>query len=463
MYVNAYGVTKWHPTTVSVSWDGGATWAANQTVNDGNSVFNFTNATTWTVAKTSNANFAVRIASGTGDAIDSIQAQIYYQYAIPTLYTPVNESTISTPTISFTWDNTSSGYQLQITNDSTFATTTVDISQGVRNYTTALPYPYLYFWRVRDSILGEYSDWSNVSKFTLNGDGTTIINGLVYEIISGIETPVGNARVIIQDNYSTWTNEIITSSGGYYSFSNLSNTTTYLIRATRADLYSNSMLYYVTTRLGTTTTQDIYMERCVNSQDCLLGTIDQNIMFQSYNASTHVTAFLSGYTAKIYEGAAVVPIYTMTTDSYGTITARLTTGTRYRLSLDNGDGINLIEADQQYIYPRIDGIVITIEVGTAGVITYPTNTSVTNTTNRSGSTGCGITCYNSSYLTSTTGVGPLGQGVLTSLIVWIVYGAGGAVTVLFTVAILAWLGILSWYVVFLFVLTGMSIYVLKEM
>jgi len=179
----------------------------------------------------------------------------------------------------------------------------------------------------------------------------------------------------------------------------------------------------------------------------------------SYNGS-----LFRGYTVNIYEGDAVVPTYTMFTDRYGMVVARLTEGTRYRLSLHTGDGVNLItDAEDRYIYPRIEGIQITIGEYTGTPTNYTTPTNRTNVTDRHGTQGGGISAMNTSYLTSNAGIGALGQGVLTSMIVWIVYGAGGPLTVLFTTAILAWLGIITWAMLFLFLMTGISIYVLKEM
>lgn len=560
--VNIGGIVVGSQLLVGVSWDGGATWSANQSANgntppnydDASYVLNFTASTVWNISKTTNSNFIIRVSGLSSNSIDYAQANVSYYYPAPILTYPTNVSTVNSGNINFTWTGVAPPYRLVIgegsisnevintsvsglyslqslsvnktyywkvaNSDSNYSSvysfetlltlfTPVNASAILKSYpplTADVNFTWAggfdkynivvakdanfnlisvdktisnnyslepleagnYWWKVRpyNETTVSYGNYSNTFNFTLTNTqivSGTNIQGTVYEVIAGTITPISNARVFISNNESTWSSDMVTGSNGYFLFSNLANGT-YNLRATRTDLYQNSVLYYVTTMYGNTTTQNILMEKCTSSQDCYFGTIDQSIMFQSYNATTHVTSFLSGYTVNIYEGDAVVPLYTLTTDQYGVVVVRLTTGTRYRLSIHTGDGVNLIaNLLDRYIYPRGEGIVITIETGTDGVITYPTNTTVTNTTERHGSTGCGISCYNSSYLTSTTGIGALGQGVLTSLVVWIVYGAGGAVTVLFTVGILAWLGIISWYMVFLFVVTGMSIYILKEM
>ena len=388
------------------------------------------------------------------------------------LSTPANGSThyFNYPPIatsfSFIWSATESStvnYNLLVAKDANFNIISSDTTfSGTTKTLSLMDGQYWYKVRpyyIETSTYGAYTpawNFTLISNITATGTG---IHGVVYEMVAGEVTPISNARVYIYNNLSTWSSETITGSNGYFLFTGLTGNTTYYLRATQSALYQDSVPYYVTTGAGTWTTQNILLSKCTSSQNCYFGTVAQSITFMSYNGS-----LFRGYTVNIYEGDAVVPTYTMFTDRYGMVVARLTEGTRYRLSLHTGDGVNLItDAEDRYIYPRIEGIQITIGEYTGTPTNYTTPTNRTNVTDRHGTQGGGISAMNTSYLTSNAGIGALGQGVLTSMIVWIVYGAGGPLTVLFTTAILAWLGIITWAMLFLFLMTGISIYVLKEM
>jgi len=52
---------------------------------------------------------------------------------------------------------------------------------------------------------------------------------------------------------------------------------------------------------------------------------------------------------------------------------------------------------------------------------------------------------------------------MVGFINWIVVGAGGPLTAIFSTAMLAYLGIVSWNMVFYFIITGVSLYIIMEM
>jgi hypothetical protein len=88
-----------------------------------------------------------------------------------------------------------------------------------------------------------------------------------------------------------------------------------------------------------------------------------------------------------------------------------------------------------------------------------TNYTITYTDNTS--TPWSIQNLTNASLNSTIGVGSTGQGILAGIITWIVVGAGGTVTAFAVLAIMAWLGIITWIMLLFCVMTGISLFVLR--
>ncbi len=444
-----------------------------------------TNNTTNYYFKTNGSINQMRVGAGSPysggvlyiDGVNYGTSAYMYIYGYPqniTLFSPANQSTLSknypplTETIFFNWSNSAEdNYNLKISKDINFNLLAVD-TVTTNNYSVQSLEAGNYWWKVKyyNATSGTYGNYSNVYNFTLTNTQTTSgtgIQGTVYELVDGVITPISNARVYIYNNLSTGSSEMTTGSNGYYLFTGLTNNTTYFLRATKSAQYTDSVPYYITTGSGTTSTQDILLEKCQSGDTCFYGQVTPRIYFIYQNATN--TTFMSGYPVRIFVGNEVLPLYTLTTDSDGMVSPRLAVGTRYRFeiyAIGTSSPTLITNLLDSYKTATSDDIVFYIG-SLNGTIPLPSapDTNATNVTNRS--TGGGLAQITNATLTSTTGIGVLGQGVLVSFITWIVAGAGGPLTVLFTCSILAYMGILTWTTMFLFVITSASIYILKEM
>ena len=258
---------------------------------------------------------------------------------MPILYTPLDDSAQYktypplTTTINFTWQymdlQTSN---ILIAKDSNFNLISVNTITS-NNYSAQSLEAGNYWWKVRyySSTSGTYGNYSDTSNFTLinNVSATgTGIHGVVYELINGVQTPISNARVIVRNEVLNWTSEQSTGTNGYYLFSNLTNSTTYNLYATRSDVYKDSVAYYVATGTGTISTQNILLERCYSGFDCFYN--------QAYVKFT-VKNMMFGWTysdvaISVYEGDGIVAVNTGTTKSDGSVTFLLKKDQEYRIT-----------------------------------------------------------------------------------------------------------------------------------
>lgn len=362
-------------------------------------------------------------------------------------------------TTNFWWGAISdSGWQVEIAKDYGFNLLVKDETILGNTTTASTLVGQTYYWRLTNlsdsEISGPYS-FSVVGNTTATG---TAIHGVIYEIVAGIYTPIDGASVYIQHSAANWSSQMVTGSNGYFIFPSLYNSTTYYLRATKSDLYQDSVTYYITTGTGTTSTQNILLEKCASSYDCYFGTVEQNIFFMYSNGTA-----LKGYTVNIYKGDSATPTYTLVTDRDGAVAARLTSGELYRLEILSG-GINMItDSEDQYFYPSDISLEIVVDNITWAEKTATVPTNMTNFTSVNGTWQGGLSGYNNTYLESVTGLGPLGQSVMVGILNWIIVGAGGPLTAIFTTSMLAWLGIVSWNMVFYFIITGVSLYIIMEM
>ncbi|HPP40322.1 MAG TPA: right-handed parallel beta-helix repeat-containing protein, partial [Candidatus Kapabacteria bacterium] len=91
------------------------------------------------------------------------------QLLAPTLQTPANLATNVTINPTLTWDAypTATGYKIQVSTSSTFATTIVNETvSGTSRSLSNLQYLTTYYWRVKSVRGSEESDWSAVWSFT---------------------------------------------------------------------------------------------------------------------------------------------------------------------------------------------------------------------------------------------------------------------------------------------------------
>lgn len=418
---------------------------------------NFTNSTNATVDETIIYNYVRNTSERTAD----------YQRFHPVPAYPVGGITISgtypplTSTINFTWHDTEYlADRLTIAEDSGFNIIAHD-SYYSTDYALVELEAGTYYWKVQqyDSTNGTFGDTSAAQTFTLtstavSSDGTTGINGIIYEVTpSGSKIPLSGAQVFIYN--STWSSAAITGSNGYYIFSGLANESLYSLKATKND-YLDSNIELVTTVNGTWITKDIQLQKCLSGFTCFYTQEYQDIIVKWDNGTA-----IYGATVNIYKDNEVVTTSTTTTDSYGYTRVLLTKDQRYRITVTKAEeGVSHTE----YFYPITAPYIIEI-----GIIAYatPTATPFSNVTSYNVTYDQNHTWavqnFTSSYLNSSIGLGMLGQGTLAGIVNWLVVGAGGWLATIFTSAVMAYLGVMSWVTILFFALTAISLHVLTRM
>jgi len=369
--VNIGGIVVGSQLVVGVSWDGGATWSSNQSANgntppdysDAAYVLNFTSATTWTPAKTSNSTFIVRVINivpSTG-SIDYVQANITHIYTSPILFSPTNASAqtksyppLTTP-INFTWSyNTVLNSNLLIAKDSNFDLISVNTITS-NNYSIQSLEAGNYWWKVcyYNSTSGTCGDYSNVFNFTLTNNVSTTgtgIHGVVYEL-NGAQTPLSDATVYIQHSAGNWSSQMTTGSNGYYLFSNLTNNTIYYVYAVKKD-YQNSATEFITTGAGTVTARDIFL-RPTEPTD--FESDKQYVKFSARWLWCLFNCNIEGATISAYNYGDVIAYASGVTDSTGSVSYRLYKTQRYRVTVVNASAgisqeMTLYPKDSEYVF-----------------------------------------------------------------------------------------------------------------
>jgi len=295
---------------------------------------------TWSGSKTIPANVQLFFRVFASDYIVNISSPVVSIRDL-TLSSPANQS-ISyfnypplTSNVLFSWSATNSSvvnYNLVVAKDINFDLGVSDTTFSGTTKTLSLP-SGSYFWKVRPYYLstGLHGTYTPTWNFTLisNVSATgTGIHGVVYELINGVQTPVSNARVIVRNEVLNWTSEQSTGSNGYFLFSNLTNSTTYNLYATRSDVYKDSVVYYVTTGTGTISTQNILLERCYSGFDCFY-----NQAYVKFTVKNMMFGWTySGVAISVYEGDGIVAVNTGTTKSDGSVTFLLKKDQEYRIT-----------------------------------------------------------------------------------------------------------------------------------
>ncbi|MFA6887828.1 MAG: LamG-like jellyroll fold domain-containing protein, partial [Fermentimonas sp.] len=186
----------------------------------------------------------------------------FYNYPI----FPSNNTAISvtypplTNEITLRWNKIPgvSKYKLEIAKDPQFYTI-VKLQEIDTNYSTVNLEDDKYYWRVTPYFVesGSYGLVSDVFNFEF--DPTTVeyetpsIQGTVYQTVE--DTPAGVANVNIYITNGTWSSNFITSSTGYYFFTDVVIGSIYQVYATKEE-YTDSSVYYVNAT-GNVTVQDI--------------------------------------------------------------------------------------------------------------------------------------------------------------------------------------------------------------
>ena len=363
-----------------------------------------------------------------------------------------------TKNVTFEWENTQNNYVRFLVSDTSNMGHIVYESfvLGASTYVplTGASTGTKYYWYIQDynTATGIYGLTSPISNFTLYSNSTinNSIQGIVYEYIGTVRTPISGALVTLYNN--SWSSSVITGSNGYYIFIGLSNTT-YTILASKTD-YDNSLILPVTIPLNSV--NDIELKKCTTNYNCFYTQEYQTMKVYYKNGYTPV----AGALVKLYDAdAPLFPHAITTTDSTGYARVLLGKDVLYNVVITIGN----FSASLMLNTDDTDWIII---IGLAGSpvpsYTPPPNNSQRHLVNGSSNySNVSFFKYSGDYLNSSIGLGSYGQGILVGLINWIVVGAGGIVTCAFVSAMLAYNGIISWVTVIFFVLTGVSLWVIK--
>lgn len=351
-------------------------------------------------------------------------------------------------------------------------------------------------------------------------NGTSIVEGMTVDY--PLHQAVGSATVNLYN--ATWSNTTTSNAFGYYQFnlSELVNGT-YTVNATLSG-YDNSSEYSITIVKNESTVQNIVLNQAkllilttvdsitgnpilnftasVNGMTTTVGDgdaefylywglytvtatstsyysssenvlVDQNrsveisltpIVTKYYDPRHYVEFILTALNGtrypnvevNVYIGDSVTALHTNTTDTLGSVVFELDQDVKYRLTfIDATLGINeeieVFPIDVRY-YVYIDES-ITFDPG--NVSTNLTNYTVNYTTRP-----WSLQNLTSAEVNSTIGLGLLGQGIVASIVMWVVVGAGGPAVGIIAVSGMAMLGIVSWIMVLFCGMTTVSLYIL---
>lgn len=171
---------------LTVSWDGGTSWSANQssTLTTSKATYwdNFTSATTWTIAKVNDTNFKVRVDSTTTGDIDTISldwlpAEVTYDaIGAPTSFSATSRTSSS---IALSWakgayaDNTSVRYRTDQyptgTGDGTSAYNGTGTSTNITGLSNGQIY-YIRAWSYNNAEAAYSSSYAQLTDYTLPGN-----------------------------------------------------------------------------------------------------------------------------------------------------------------------------------------------------------------------------------------------------------------------------------------------------
>lgn len=222
------------------------------------------------------------------------------------LTSPANGSLIeftyppSTTSVNFTWNATNTNapyFQYVLSSDIDFNSIVSDTTSA-NTYRTYDMSAGAHYWRVRTYYGGTtYGVWSPTFNLTANatygGDGTTGIQGTIYDPYGGTTSPVSGAKVFIYNN--TWSNTMFTGSNGYYIFKPLADNSVYYITASASN-YITSDIQTINTTAGIWRTHNIPIIRCTSGLEC------------QYD-KTYITFFVYNIYGGLYSSPVTVRVY----------------------------------------------------------------------------------------------------------------------------------------------------------
>jgi len=289
--------------------------------------------------------------------INSSEITTYYQQVQPVPSYPTGGITIAgvyppqTTSINFSWHDTEyPSDELIVAKDSAFNIIVVDTYTSNDYYDATLESGQTYYWKVRQynlttPIYGKTSATANftISQTSVDVSGNTI-HGIIYELKSGVVTPISDVKVKISNNYSTVSEDTTTGSNGYYQFTDLVNGT-YYIQGSRIDEYEDSAIEIVTIT-GSPVKKDILMQRCVSGFNCFY-----NKMYVIFNVHDVNGSMMSDVDIKAYKYGSSLVIEQETTDSSGSAKLLLLQTQKYTIVFTkSGDSktIDLIPTSTVY-------------------------------------------------------------------------------------------------------------------
>lgn len=262
-----------------------------------------------------------------------------------------------TSDINFTWNRGPSMISnLFVAKDSNFNLIVADTTTA-NNYSVQSLEAGNYWWKVRyyNSTSTTYGNYSNTFNFTITNNYTSSgkagIEGIVYEIINGVQTPISSATVYISNSSSTWSESMTTGTNGYYLFDNLTNSTTYYVYAAKKE-YTSSTIEYVTTGIGVRSVKNIQLKP---TEPTDFESDKQYVKFKARWLWCFSDCDIAGATISVYNSGDVTAYASGVTDSTGSISFRLYKTQLYRVIVVNttagiSQEMTLYPKDTEYVF-----------------------------------------------------------------------------------------------------------------
>jgi len=299
--------------------------------------------------------------------VQNFRIRFDYDYvnATPVLTYPTNGSTLSfnfppqVSDINFTWTPIgSSGYQIQVAEDSGFSLLEVDTTT-TSNYSVQSIDGGTHYWRVRtyNDAGATLGNWSDTFSFLFTEVSPSVsgaaINGVVYFLSNGAPTPLADATVFLYN--STYTAQQTTGSNGYFLFQNLANGTVYFIKASLKDYQTSEIITINVSGVMTYNIQMKPVEPTFFENDKQYVLFTARYMFCWSNCDVEgatMTVYKSGEATPVQIGAEANP---KITDTTGSASFLLFKTQKYRITLVNASAgvsneMTLYPKDTEYLW-----------------------------------------------------------------------------------------------------------------
>jgi len=308
------------------------------------------------------------IKSGFGFNVHTVYFNFNFDYDYtnftPTLQTPANGSILSfdfppqTDDITFTWSGIgTSGYQFQVAEDAAFNLLEYDITTTTNTTTKAID-AGTHYWRVRTTNTGvDDGNWSDTFSFLFTESVPAIsgaaIQGVVYFLSGGSPVPLQSATVFLYN--STFTQQKLTGTNGYFLFENLDNGSVYFIKASLKDYQTSEI---ITINVSGVMTYNIQMKPV---EPTFFENDKQYVLFTSRYMFCWSDCEIEGATMTVYNYGESTPVQIggesnpKTTDTTGSASFLLFKTQRYRITLVNASAsisseITLYPKDPTYLW-----------------------------------------------------------------------------------------------------------------